>query len=189
MTQEWIIPLALGLGLSASAGFRVFVPLLVAAVAARTGILPLHENFSWMSSWPAIVCFGTATIAEIAAYYIPLVDNFLDAINAPLAIAGGTLLATSVLPADSELVKWIIGLLVGGGSAGMIHAGTSLLRFASTKTTAGTGNALVATGEHAAAFGISVSTLFIPVLMSILVIALVGYLLYRLTRFADSRKS
>lgn len=189
MSQDWIIPLALGLGLSASAGFRVFVPLLVAAVAARTGILPLQDSFAWMSSWPAIICFGTATVAEIAAYYIPLVDNFLDAINAPLAIAGGTLLATSVLPADSELVKWIIGLLMGGGSAAVIHAGTSLLRFASTKTTAGTGNAFVATGEHAAALGISVSTMFIPVVTAILVILLVGYLMYRFFRFTVSRKS
>jgi hypothetical protein len=61
MSQDWIIPLALGL--SASAGFCVFVPLLVAAVAAKSGILPLQDSFSWMSSWPAIICFGTATVA------------------------------------------------------------------------------------------------------------------------------
>jgi hypothetical protein len=182
MPTDWIVPLALGLGLSASAGFRVFVPLLVAAVAAKTGILPLQENFAWMSSWPAIICFGTATVTEIAAYYIPVVDNFLDAINTPLAIAGGTLLATSVLPADMAFVQWIIGLLVGGGSAGIIHAGTSLLRLASTKTTAGTGNAVVATGEHAAAFGLSVSTLFVPVVAGIIVLLLVGFLLSRLFR-------
>jgi hypothetical protein len=186
MPTDWIVPLALGLGLSASAGFRVFVPLLVAAVAAKTGILPLQENFAWMSSWPAIICFGTATVTEIAAYYIPFVDNFLDAINTPLAIAGGTLLATSVLPADMAFVQWIIGLLVGGGSAGIIHAGTSLLRLASTKTTAGTGNAVVATGEHAAAFGLSVSTLFVPVVAGIIVLLLVGFLLSRLFRRMSS---
>ena len=177
MTETWIIPLALGLGLSASAGFRVFVPLLVAAIAAKTGILPLQEQFQWMGSWPAIVCFGTATIAEIAAYYIPLVDNFLDAINAPLAIAGGTLLATSVLPMDADMLRWLIGLLVGGGSAGLVHAGTSVLRLASTKTTAGAGNAIVATGEHAASLGLSISTLFVPILMGIIVLALLAWLL------------
>lgn len=180
MPTDWIVPLALGLGLSASVGFRVFVPLLVASLAAKTGILPLQENFAWMSSWPAIICFGTATVAEIAAYYIPIVDNFLDAINTPLAIAGGTLLATSVLPADTEFVKWVIGLLVGGGSAGIIHAGTSFLRLASTKTTAGAGNAMVATGEHMAAFGLSVSTLFVPVVIGMIVLALLIFLARKL---------
>jgi hypothetical protein len=180
MPTDWIVPLALGLGLSASAGFRVFVPLLVASLAAKTGILPLQESFSWMSSWPAIICFGTATVTEIAAYYIPVVDNMLDAINTPLAIAGGTLLATSVLPADTEFVKWIIGLLLGGGSAGIIHAGTSFLRLASTKTTAGAGNAAVATGEHAAAFGLSVSTLFVPVAVGVIVLLLIFFLVRKL---------
>ena len=182
MTETWIIPLALGLGLSASAGFRVFVPLLVAAIAAKTGILPLQGQFQWMGSWPAIVCFGTATVAEIAAYYIPLVDNFLDAINTPLAIAGGTLLATSVLPMDADMLRWVIGFLVGGGSAGLVHAGTSVLRLASTKTTAGTGNAFVATGEHLASAGLSVSTLFVPILMGIIVLALLAWLLGTLFR-------
>jgi hypothetical protein len=64
----------------------------------------------------------------------------------------------------------------------VVHAGTSLLRLASTKTTAGAGNSIVATGEHAAAFGISVSTLFAPIFMGLLVVLLVGYLLYRFLR-------
>jgi len=180
MSTEWIIPAALGLGLSASAGFRVFVPLLVAAVAARTGIIPLNESFSWMSSWPAIICFGTATFFEILAYYIPFVDNLLDAVNAPLAIAGGTLIATSVLPTDHELVKWIIGFIIGGGTAGVIHTGTSFLRLASTKTTAGAANAALATGEQVAAFGLSISSLFIPVAVAVIIIVILMLILRRM---------
>jgi hypothetical protein len=177
MNTEWIIAVALGIGLSASAGFRVFVPLLVAAVAGKTGILPLTDSFIWMSSWASIICFGTATILEILAYYIPVVDNLLDAVNTPLAIAGGTLLATSVLPGDHELLKWVSGLLIGGTSAGIIHAGTSLLRLASTKTTVGTGNAILSTGEHIAAFGTSISVLFIPVIVGALVLIFLIYLI------------
>jgi hypothetical protein len=37
----------LGIGLSASAGFRVFIPLLVAAVAGKLGWLPLTDGFAW----------------------------------------------------------------------------------------------------------------------------------------------
>lgn len=185
MSTEWIIPVALGLGLSASAGFRVFVPLLVAAVAAKFGIIPLNDSFSWMAGWPAIICFGTATVLEILAYYIPFFDNLLDAVNAPLAIAGGTLLATAVLPADNELLKWSIGLIMGGGTAGIIHAGTSFLRLASSKTTAGAGNAVLSTGEHLAAFTFSISALFIPIVIALIIIS---FLILILNRWSNRSK-
>ena len=85
MNAELITAVAIGIGLAASAGFRVFVPMLVAAIAAKTGILPLNESFMWLSSWPSIAILGTATIVEILAYYIPVVDNLLDTIATPLA--------------------------------------------------------------------------------------------------------
>jgi len=40
MDKEVIIAVAAGIGLAASCGFRVFVPLLVAGIAAKTGLLP-----------------------------------------------------------------------------------------------------------------------------------------------------
>lgn len=184
MITEWAVPVAMGIGLSAAAGFRVFVPMLVAAVASRAGLLPLQDGLSWISSWPAIACFATATAVEVAAYHIPFVDNLLDAVNGPLAVAAGTVLAVSVLPADQEWMRWLYGIIVGGGTAGVIHAGTSLLRLASTKTTAGLGNSVVASGEHAASLGVSVGSLFMPLLVAVLV---VGTLLYILTRIFGRR--
>lgn len=170
----------LGIGLSASAGFRVFIPLLVAAVAGKFGWLPLTDGFAWMASWPAIICFGTATLAEVAAYYIPVVDNFLDTITTPMAIMAGTLLATSVIPVDSELLKWTTGILLGGGAAGVVQTGTALLRLFSTKATAGFGNPVVATTEHAAAFGTSIFAIIAPVLAGILVLVLIFWIAIRL---------
>jgi hypothetical protein len=169
----------LGIGLSASAGFRVFIPLLVAAIAGRLGWLPLTEGFLWMASWPAIICFGTATLVEVAAYYIPIVDNFLDTITTPMAIMAGTLLATSVIPVDNELLKWTSGILIGGGAAGIIQTGTALLRLFSTKTTAGFGNPVVATTEHVAALGTSLFAVFVPVIAGLITIVLIGLLLYK----------
>lgn len=181
MLTDWVLPAAIGIGLSAGAGFRVFVPLLVASVAARLGLLPLQESQAWISSWPAIVCFATATLVEAVAYYVPFVDNILDAVNAPLSMAAGTILAVSALPGDHEWLRWIFGILVGGGTAGAVHAGTSLIRLASTKTIAGLGNGIVATGENAASIGLSVLSLFIPLLIAALVTALLAYMLWRVT--------
>lgn len=175
MEKEIITAIAIGIGLSASCGFRVFVPMLIASIAAKMNIFPVTEGFQWLASWPAIISFGTATAAEILAYYIPFVDNLLDTITTPLAVGGGTILLTSVLPIDNELLRWVSGFIFGGGAAATVQGGTVLTRLASTKLTAGTGNAVVATGEHAAAFGTSVLSLFIPLLISSVVIILIFY--------------
>lgn len=175
MEKEIITAIAIGIGLSASCGFRVFVPMLIASIAAKMNIFPVTEGFQWLASWPAIISFGTATAAEILAYYIPFVDNLLDTITTPLAVGGGTILLTSVLPIDNELLRWVSGFIFGGGAAATVQGGTVLTRLASSKFTAGTGNAVVATGEHAAAFGTSVLSLFIPLLISSVIIILVLY--------------
>ncbi len=177
MEPQLITAIALGIGLSASTGFRVFVPLLVASVAARTGILPLTEGFAWLGSWPAIVCFGAATVAELLAYYIPFVDNLLDTITTPLAIGAGTLLMTSVLPVDSEMLKWVTGIIVGGGAAAAVQSGSVFTRILSSKFTGGAGNAVVATGEHAAAFGASITALFIPLIVALFFVLLIAFIL------------
>ncbi len=185
MTPELIISILLGIGLSASAGFRVFIPLLVTSIAGKMGWIPLEQGFQWMTGYPAMACFATATAAEIAAYYIPIVDNFLDTITTPMAIGAGTLLATSVLPVDNDLLKWVTGILIGGGSAGIIQTGTALLRLASTKTTAGLGNPVVSTAEHAAALGTSVLSIFIPIIAGT---AMLFFLLFLARKILTLRK-
>lgn len=182
MGKEVIAAIALGIGLAASCGFRVFVPLLVASVAAKLGFLPLQEGFMWLGSWTAIACFGTATIAELTAYYIPFVDNLLDTITTPLAIGAGTLVLTSVLPVDHDMLKWVTGLIVGGGAAATIQGGSVLTRLTSSKFTAGAGNPVVATGENAAAFGTSLLALVIPFFVAAVVILVIGFILMKLRK-------
>jgi len=179
MEKEIITAVAIGIGLSASCGFRVFVPMLVASIAAKMNIFPVNEGFQWLASWPAIISFGTATVAEILAYYIPFIDNLLDTITTPMAIGGGTLLLTSVLPIDNEFLKWAIGFLFGGGAAATVQGGTVLTRLASTKLTAGIGNPVLATGEHAAAFGTSALAVLIPLVFAALVIVLIAYIVLK----------
>lgn len=180
MNSETITAIALGIGLSASCGFRVFVPLLVASIAARSGIIPLQDSFLWLGTWPAIICFGVATIVEILAYYIPFVDNLLDTITTPLAIGAGSLLMTSVLPIDSEMMRWVTGIIIGGGGAATIQGGSVIARLGSSKLTAGLGNPVVATAEHAAAFGTSIFALVIPVVTALVFLLLIGYVFLKL---------
>ena len=182
MNAELITAVAIGIGLAASAGFRVFVPMLVAAIAAKAGVMPLNESFQWLASWTSIAILGTATVVEIMAYYIPVVDNLLDTVATPLAVVAGTLLLTSVLPIDSELMKWITGAAVGGGSAAVVQTGSALTRLTSTKLTAGVGNPVVATVENVAATGTSILSLVIPFFIVAIFLLLVIFIFSRVRR-------
>jgi len=182
LNAELITAVAIGIGLAASAGFRVFVPMLVAAIAAKAGVMPLNESFQWLASWTSIAILGTATVVEIIAYYIPVVDNLLDTIATPLAVVAGTLLLTSVLPIDSELMKWITGAAVGGGSAAVVQTGSALTRLTSTKLTAGVGNPVVATVENVAATGTSILSLVIPFFIVAIFLLLVIFIFSRVRR-------
>lgn len=187
MNTEIITAIALGIALSASAGFRVFIPMLVASVAAHFNIIPVSEGFAWLGSVPAMICFGVVTVVEVLAYYIPFVDNLLDAITTPLAVLAGTLLMTSVLPMDNELTKWIMGFVVGGGAAATMQSGSVLSRFASSKFTAGTGNPVVSTGENVAATGASVMALFIPIIVAIIFIIIAIVILVKLRQWKRNK--
>lgn len=168
-----ITAIALGIGLSASTGFRVFIPMLVASVAAYFDVIPLNESFEWLGSLPALITFGVAAVVEIVGYYVPFVDNLLDTIATPMAVIAGTLLMTSVLPIDDSLTRWVTGFIVGGGVSAVVQSGSVFSRLISSQTTAGIGNSAVSTGENVGAVGLSVGALFLPIIIAIIVIILV----------------
>lgn len=174
----------LGVGLAACCGFRVFVPLFVAAVGHKLGLIGTLSAVEWLDSWPALILLGVATFVELGAYYLPWVDNLLDTIAAPAAVVAGTLLATSFLKIESPVLNWGLGALLGGGSAGLVQAGTSLLRLGSTTTTGGLGNTLIASTENTAAVGLSILSVLLP-LFALVVIGLI--LLFMLTRLMNKR--
>lgn len=182
--KELIMSLALGVGLSASSGFRVFVPLLAASIAAKFGVLPLGPGFAWMGSTAALVAFGMATLVEIAGYYIPFIDHILDTITTPASVVAGTLLTTSVLTPDLDpTLKWGLGIIVGGGSAGVIQAGTALTRATSTVTTAGVGNPIVATIEHIFSVIGSILSILMPLIIAGIAVLIIVLFLFFITRY------
>ncbi len=179
-----ILSLVMGLGLSACCGFRVFVPLLAASIATKMGILHLGDGFQWMGSTTALVCFGTATIFEIAGYYIPFVDNILDTITTPASVIAGTLLtASAIIPDLDPMLKWGLGIIVGGGSAGIIQAGTALTRATSTATTAGVANPIVATAEHGLSIVGSIMSILMPFVLAGIVCIVVLISLFFMIRY------
>ena len=170
--METILSICVGVGLSAACGFRVFVPLLAMSVAALSGHLALADGFEWIGTYPALIAFSVATGLEIAGYYIPWVDHLLDSIATPAAIVAGTVVSASVVTDVSPLLKWTLAVIAGGGAAGLVQGTTVVARGASTLTTGGLANPLVATLELAGAVVTSILAVLVPMLALVLLAAL-----------------
>jgi len=179
---EAVLSVLIGLGLAAACGFRIFVPLFVASVAALAGHLELSEGFQWIGTWPALVAFGLATVLEIAAYYIPWLDNLLDSIATPAAVVAGILVAAACVTDMSPLLKWTLAVVAGGGAAGGVQALTVTTRGASTATTGGLGNAAVSTVEGVSAAAVSTLSVTVPILAIAVVLTAGSFLVARLFR-------
>ena len=161
---ELALSIALGVGLAAAVGFRVFLPMLVMSIAAYSGHLTLSSGLEWLGSAPALVMLAVAALIEILAYYIPGLDHLLDVLAAPAALIAGTVVAAAVMTDLPPLVKWTTAVIAGGGAAGLTQGISSLLRVKSAALTGGLGNPVVSTGELAGALGFSLLALLAPVL-------------------------
>ena len=175
------LSIALGIGLAAAVGLRVFLPMLVVSIAAYTGHLPLSSGFAWLGTAPAIVMLGVAAVLEILAYYIPGVDNLLDAVSSPAALIAGTVVAAAVMTDLPPMVKWTTAVIAGGGAAGLTQGLTSLLRMKSTVMTAGLGNHALSTAEWGGALVVSLLALTMPV-VAVALVALLCWFALRLVR-------
>lgn len=172
----------LGIGLSASCGFRVFLPMLVTNIASLLGYLKLEHGFEWMGGWVAFAAFTVASVLEIGAYYIPWLDNLLDTISGPLAMIAGTILTASFLTETSPITQWVLGIIVGGGTAGIVKVGASAARLTSTATTGGAANAVVSTSENFLSLVISILSFIIPFVMAFIVILIIFYLIRKFSQ-------
>ena len=170
---QMLIGAALGLGLAAAVGFRVFVPFLLVSIAARGGQVHLAGGFEWLGSDVAMVMFGIAALLEIAAYFIPFFDHLLDTMAGPAAVAAGTVLMASTLIDMEPWLRWAVAIVAGGGTAGLLHGATSALRLGSTATTGGAGNPMFAMFETGASTAMTVLALLLPMIAFVLVLYMI----------------
>jgi Domain of unknown function (DUF4126) len=173
MTPESFVSIAVGLALAAAAGFRVFVPLLALSLAARAQWVQLSPSFEWLAATPASVALATAMVVEIAAYYVPFFDNVLDTLAAPVAVLAGIVASASLLTDLPPWLQYSIAIIGAGGTAGVVHASTSLLRLKSSAATAGFGNPIIATMELIGSVLIAVIALLAPLLALIVAVLIV----------------
>jgi len=182
---ESVFGILIGVGLSAAAGFRVFIPLLGLSIAGYFQWLPLGEGFAWIASWQALVAFSVAALLEVGAYYMPWLDHALDMILAPAAAIAGTILTASTVGDVSPFLKWSLAIVAGGGVSSLVHLGTAGIRAAVSLPTGGLANPVVSSGEGLSALILTVLAVFIPVLA----FALALWIVFRMFRRLQKRRA
>lgn len=169
----YIISAFIGIGLAAATGFRVFLPMFAVSLASYFQWIPMNDHFEWLAGLPTLITTGIATIIEILAYYIPIIDHLLDTISVPMATIAGSVLFASQFADLGTFPQCALALIAGGGTAATISTGFAGIRAASTATTAGVGNSVVSTTETAGAGIMTVLAMIFPILASIFAIILV----------------
>jgi hypothetical protein len=175
---DFALSIVLGIGLAAATGFRVFMPMLIMSGAAYTGHLPLDNSFAWLATPSALTMLGVAAVAEILAYYIPGVDNLLDALATPAAFIAGTVVSAAVITDLPPMVKWTAAVIAGGGIAGIMQGVTAMLRAKSTVFTGGLGNSMIATAELVGSLLLSLLTLAAPLAALALIVLFLWLTIY-----------
>jgi hypothetical protein len=187
--METLLGIAVGIGLSAACGFRVFVPLFVMNLASLSGHLHLASGFAWIGSYYATVAFGTATVVEILGYYLPWLDHILDIVATPAAIIAGTIATASMVTDMSPFLKWTLALIAGGGIAGLVQGTTVAFRAKSSGSTAGIGNPLVSTLELVGSIIIALLAILAPILCLALIAFLCISVMHKAGRLIFGKRS
>ena len=179
--SDLALSIVLGVVLAAATGFRVFLPMLIVSGAAYTGHLSLDNSFAWLGTPSALTMLSVAALVEVLAYYVPGVDNLLDAVATPAAFVAGTIVSAAVMTDLPPMAKWMAAVIAGGGTASITQGVTAILRAKSTVFTGGFGNPVIATGELGGSVLLSLLALAAP-LAAFAVVILILWLALRLIR-------
>ena len=172
---QLLVSIAIGLGLAAACGFRVFLPLFLISLMSHLGFLHLAGTFEWMASLPALIAFGSATVLEVIAYYVPFVDNLLDTVATPAAILAGALAMMTQVGDHNPLMAYSLAAVAGAGAAGAVQGLTTITRHLSSLATAGFGNPILATAEAGFSIVLSLAAIFVPLVALAAVLALLYF--------------
>lgn len=139
------------------------MPLFAAGLAIHFGHLEPASGFAWLGEPPALIALCIATAIEIAAYYIPGVDHFLDVIGAPVAVAAGIVAAAGVMVGLPDWLRWAAAVGAGGTVTAAGYALNAIGRAKTAAATGGAGNPVYATGELAGSAVIAAGAVLLPV--------------------------
>jgi uncharacterized membrane protein len=158
-----LLALASGIVIAATCGLRAFLPLLALGIAARVNLLPLASSLRWLESDLALVALAVATLAELAADKVPILDHALDAVGMVVRPAAAAFGSFVVLHGWPEPWGALIALVLGGLALG-VQGAKAKVRLGSTVVSLGHANPVLSMIEDLVALAGTVLALVVPVL-------------------------
>ena len=183
MSVDLLQSIALGISLAACAGLRAWLPFFAVGLSVRLGVLPLGDSFRFLGSNVALTVFAVATVIEVLADKIPVVDHALDALSTFLKPAAGMVLAASVMwTVDDPIVALALGVMVGAPASLVPHAAKATLRGMLSPITAGLAAPILSVLEDVIAFGLVALAILAPFVVA------AGFVLFALVTGKFLRK-
>jgi hypothetical protein len=186
---QFVMAAMMGIGLAAACGFRVFAPLLLFGLGHRLGWVDVHPEYAWLSTDLSLVVLGVAVVAETASLYVPWVDTALTSAASPLAVLAGSFAALAATGPQEGIFEWVVPIVTGGMTAGLVHGMTVVVKSASTAVTGGFANPIISTIELIAAVAAAVLAILAPIVMFLIFVGLALWWWRLLARGQARRRS
>ena len=167
-----LLALVSGIAIAAACGLRAFLPLLALGLAGRFGLIHLRAGAEWMAGDPALWALGIATVLEVVADKVPVVDHALDLVGTLIRPAAAWLGAFAVLTGWGRPWAQIAAVVLGAGALA-VHGVKAKTRLGSTVATAGHANPLLSVLEDSGVLVLVAAAILAPLLALVLVALLV----------------
>lgn len=179
-TLEIVLAAGMGIGLASVAGIRAFLPLALAALAARFGLFGLPETVGFLSDWAVIGVLGALAVAEISLDKFGALDRVLDGVMTPVRLLSGAILFAGAL--GSTLWAGAIPALAAGGAiAAAVSVLKAVLRPPHAAEPVGVSDGFISFVEDAIALVGGVVAILVP-LVPLAFVAFFLFFLYRIRR-------
>jgi hypothetical protein len=160
-------------GLAGAAGLNAWLPLLAAALLARTGAVDLAEPFGDLTTTTGIAVLAVLTVLDFVGDKVPVVDSVLHGAGALVAPASGAVLFAGQTGLETELPT-LVAVVAGALVAGTVHAERAAVRPVATLGSGGVGNPVLSLVEDAGALVLTAAAFVLPVLAAVAVLVLVA---------------
>ena len=171
-TPHLLLALASGIAVAAACGLRAFMPLLAIGLAGRFGLIPLRSGADWLAGDLALWTLGIATVLEIAADKVPVVDHALDAVGIVVRPAAAWLGAYAVLDGWGSPWAQLAALVLGAGALA-VQGVKAKTRLGSSALTGGHANPLLSALEDAGAAVLIAAAILVPLVAIVLLLVIV----------------
>jgi hypothetical protein len=178
----FLIAVAAGVVLAASAGLRAFMPLFGVGLASRLLGWSIAPSMDWMATDVGLVALGVATVVELLADKVPFVDHTLDVVHTIVGPLAGALVTFSLSADLPPAIGAILAIALGAPVAGGVHLIAAVTRVKSSVMSAGSFNPALSLVEDLISIAAITITFLIPLITLFIAPILIGVILGHLLR-------